>query len=319
MGTTILLSTIAALGVLVACIAMALPGGDAAANPRAGAEGGASGRWEQSSLRDRIYQPFEALADRSNRRRRLNGGLSLSEHMARANLKLRTSEFVMVQVAFLVTGAAISLMRFGFGPQFVIAGVGAYLLPMRYVKYRQSQRLKAFNRQLPDTLSLLSNALKAGFSLPQALDTVSHNTAAPISDELSRSIREMNVGSSTEQALTKMVRRVGSEDLDLIVTAITIQTSVGGNLAHVLESISHTIRQRIHVKSQISALTAQARASGWIITLLPFIVAGLLYVITPPYFQVMFQEQRGRALLVLAGLSIAVGNALIRRIVNFKV
>jgi len=201
----------------------------------------------------------------------------------------------------------------------VIAGVVAYLIPMRYVKWRQGRRLKAFNGRLPDTLSLLSNALKAGLSLPQALEAVAHTSAPPISDELSRAIREMNLGSATPQALTNMVRRVGSEDLDLIVTAISIQSSVGGNLARILDGISHTIRQRIQAKAQISALTAQMRASGWIITLLPFIVAAVLNLITPSYFGIMLTEPLGRVMLVLAGISIFIGNLFVRRITNLKV
>jgi tight adherence protein B len=225
----------------------------------------------------------------------------------------------MIQVAFLIGGALISLLRFGFEPQFVASAVGAYLLPMRYVKFRQARRLKALNRQLPDTLSLLSNALKAGLSLPQAMDTVARNTVAPIADELGRVIREMNIGSATERALNNMVRRTGSEDLDLIVTAITIQASVGGNLARILDSISHTIRQRVQIKGQISAMTAQARASGWVITLLPVAVAAILYFITPTYFRVMFNDRIGIGLLFLAGVSVVVGNLFIRRIVSFRV
>lgn len=314
----VLFSALAAAGVLMACIALALPGRQAETDEL---DAGMPAPHSTGilTLRERVNQPFQVLADKSSRRRRLNGGLTLGEHLQRANLKLRPSEFVMIQVAFLVGGAVISIVRFGFGPQFVIAGVGAYLLPMRYVKYRQRQRLKALSRQLPDTLSLLSNALKAGLSLPQALETVSRNTAGPIADELGRAIREMNIGNSTERALAAMVRRTGSEDLDLIVTAINIQASVGGNLARILETISHTIRQRIQVKGQIAAMTAQARASGWVITLLPFIVATLLYVITPTYFRAMFQERLGVLLLVLAGVSIAAGNYFIRRIVSFKV
>jgi tight adherence protein B len=121
------------------------------------------------------------------------------------------------------------------------------------------------------------------------------------------------------QALANMVRRVGSEDLDLIVTAISIQASTGGNLSRILDGISHTIRQRIQIKAQISAMTAQMRASGWIITLLPFIVAGVLDIITPTYFRIMFTEESGRALLVLAMFSIFMGNVFVRRITNFRV
>lgn len=313
-----LASAVAGIGVLLAALALAMPGrekqedGFDAMSPPAG-------RNASPTIRERVNQPFQALADRSSQRRRLNGGLTLGEHLVRANVKLRPSEFVMIQVAFLIGGAVISLVRFGFGPQFVISGVIGYLLPMRYVRYRQRQRLKSLNRQLPDTMSLLSNALKAGLSLPQALETTAHNTAAPVADELGRVIREMNIGSPTERALSNMVRRTGSEDLDLIVTAITIQASVGGNLARILDSISHTIRQRVQIKGQISAMTAQARASGWVVTLLPVIVATILYIITPTYFRPMFQDRMGLSLLFLAAVSVAVGNLFIRRIVNFRV
>jgi tight adherence protein B len=318
MSGIVLFSAFAALGVLIASIALAIPGRTQEPDELESIHL-SGGRTAPSTIRERVNQPFQVLADRSSQRRRLNGGLTLGEHLVRANVKLRPSEFVMIQVASLIGGALISLLRFGFGPQFVISGVVAYLLPMRYIRYRQRQRLKALNRQLPDTLSLLSNALKAGLSLPQAMETTAHNTVAPIADEFGRVIREMNIGSATERALSNMVRRTGSEDLDLIVTAIAIQASVGGNLARVLDSISHTIRQRVAIKGQISAMTAQARASGWVVTLLPVIVAAILYFITPSYFRPMFSDRTGIALLFAAAVSVAVGNMFIRRIVNFRV
>lgn len=318
MSGIVLFSAVAAIGVLLASVALAMPE-RAKTEDELDSVGLSGGRIAPLTIRERVNQPFQVLADRSSQRRRLNGGLTVGEHLVRANVRLRPSEFVMIQVAFLIGGAVIGLLRFGFGPQFVISGVAAYLLPMRYVRFRQGQRLKALNRQLPDTLSLLSNALKAGLSLPQAMETTAHNTVAPIADELGRVIREMNIGSATERALSNMVRRTGSEDLDLIVTAITIQASVGGNLARILDSISHTIRQRVQIKGQISAMTAQARASGWVVTLLPVIVATILYFITPTYFRPMFQDRTGIGLLFLAGVSVAVGNVFIRRIVNFRV
>ena len=318
MSGIVVFAALAALGVLLASIALAIPA-RAQSEDDLDAIGPSGGRVVPQTIRERVNQPFQVLADRSSQRRRLNGGLTLGEHLVRANLKLRPSEFVMVQFGFLIAGAFISLLRFGFGPQFVVSGVFAYLLPMRFVRYRQRRRLKALNHQLPDTLSLLSNALKAGLSLPQAIEATGRNTVAPIADELGRVIREMNIGNSTERALTNMVRRTGSEDMDLIVTAITIQAAVGGNLARILDSISHTIRQRVQIKGQISAMTAQARASGWVITLLPVIVATILYFITPTYFRPMFQDRVGIALLFMAAVSVAVGNMFIRRIVNFRV
>jgi tight adherence protein B len=312
----VVLAALAGLGVLMAATAAALPAPPPVPDGRL--------RWDTASmrgetLRDRINGPFQALADRGNRKQRLNGGLTLSEHLQRADLKLRSSEFVMIQIGFLTVGALLALWRFGFSPQFVFAGVAAYLIPMRYVVFRQRRRLKKFNAHLPDTLSLLSNAMKAGLSLPQAIEAVAGTVTAPVSDELHRVIREGKLGTSTPAALTNMVRRVGSEDLDLVVTAIAIQTTVGGNLARLLDSISQTIRQRVQMKSQIGALTAQMRASGWIITLLPFIVAGILNIITPSYFGVMFTDPLGRVLLGLALVSIIIGNVFVRRITNFRV
>lgn len=316
MSAIFIVSLISAVGVLIAGIAIAMP-------PARNADSTEDSRWNASttpaSLRDRINQPIQALVERTGRQSRINGGMTLAEHLARADLKLKTSEFVMIQVVLLVGAAAFALWRFGFAPQFVFAGVFAYWVPTRFVRWREARRLKAFNSKLPDTLSLLSNALKAGLSLPQAIDSVAQNATAPIGDELARVIRETKLGTSTPAALANMVRRVGSEDLDLIVTAIAIQSTVGGNLARILDGISHTIRQRIQIKSQIGAMTAQMRASGWIITLLPFIVAAILNILTPSYFRTMFTDPAGRVLLVLAGISIVIGNVFVRRITNFRV
>ena len=150
MSSVVLFSALAAIGVLTACIALALPAAtretDEFAIP-------GSGVVRSATLREKVNRPFEVLAERSSQRRRLNGGLTLSEHLARANLKLRPPEFVMIQVAFLIGGVTISLIRFGFGPQFVVSGVAAYLIPMRYVAYRQHKRLKALNRS--EGLSIL--------------------------------------------------------------------------------------------------------------------------------------------------------------------
>jgi tight adherence protein B len=312
---------IAAAGAFVAIAAIAMPAPES--------EGSTSGRpgilpirtagGLQAGFRDRIDRSFQGVVERGNRRRLKRTGLTLAEHLARADFKLRSSEFVLIQLGCLFAFALLGLIRFGFGPQFIVSGVGGYLVPMRVVKFRQARRLKKFNNQLPETLGLLSNGLKAGYSLPQALDSVARNTSAPISEELGRVTREMSVGASLDQAMLNMVKRVASDDLDLIVTAVLIHRSVGGNLARVLDNISHTVRQRVMVKGQISALTAQARASGWIISLLPVGVAAILYVIAPTYFRSLTTDRVGVALLVLAGVMIVIGNVLIRRITSIRV
>jgi len=147
-----------------------------------------------------------------------------------------------------------------------VAWIIGYLLPSFYVKYRINKRLKAFNNQLGDTLTLLSNAIKAGYSFAQAIDTVAKNAVAPIADEFGRAVREMNLGGSPDEALANITKRVVSNDFDLVSTAYSIHRTVGGNLAEILDNIAYTIRERVRIKGEIATLTAQARASGTLIT-----------------------------------------------------
>ena len=201
----------------------------------------------------------------------------------------------------------------------MVAGVAAYFIPMRFVRFRQRRRQRALSAQLPDTVSLLANGLKAGYSFPQAIDSVARNATPPISDEFARVVRELNLGGSIEQSLSNLVKRAGNDDLDLIVTAAIIQSQVGGNLARVLDNISATIRERVRVKGQISAMTAQGRASAWIITLLPIGLVALLYLLTPDYFGVMTRTSKGLGLLAIAGVMVGLGNYFTRRVARVQV
>jgi tight adherence protein B len=320
-GTMLVLAVVAAVGVFLSFASLVLvtpvPSDRPLANPERAYFGPAVAPTDLSA-RERLNQPFQYVADQLSLRSARRGRLTLAEELGRADLKLRIAEFVMIQVAFMLGDALLGLIRFGFAPQFVIAGVIGYFIPMRYVRFRQRRRQRALSKQLPDTVSLLSNALKAGYSFPQAIDTVANNASPPISDEFARVVRELNLGGSIEQSLNNLVKRAGNDDLELIITAAIIQSQVGGNLARVLDNISDTIRERVRVKGQISAITAQGRASAWIITLLPIGLAGLLYVLTPDYFGVMTHTRTGLGLLVVAGVMIALGNYFTRRIARIR-
>jgi len=187
------------------------------------------------------------------------------------------------------------------------------------VKFRQRRRLKAFNNQLGDTLLLLSNALKAGYSFAQAVDTVAKNAAPPIAEEFSRAVREMNLGSTVEESLANMVKRIESDDLDLMVTAVAIHRQIGGNLAEILDNIAFTIRERVRIKGQISTLTASARASGRLITGLPIILAIFMYFATPSYFQPMTQNAIGWIIIAVAAFMIFLGNLVMSRVTAIEV
>ena len=267
------------------------------------------------TARDRLEGRLQRFSERGRRRDRK----SLAEELGQAGLTLRTSEWLMIRIGCAGLLALFALIRFEAIPQALVFGIIGYFAPTGYLRYRQVRRRAAFSRQLVDAVTLLSSSLKAGHSFPQALDMVSKNAQAPLAEEFDRVVREMNIGGSPEQALQKMVRRVESDDLDLIVTAVLIHQSIGGNLSRILDSISHTLRERVRVRGEISAITAQARASGWIITSLPVVVAGLLYLIAPGYFRPMLEQLLGWVMLTLCAISIFVGNLFIRRITRIRV
>ena len=140
-----------------------------------------------------------------------------------------------------------------------------------------------------------------------------------MSSEFRRVVQEVGLGRTTEEALQSLLRRMPSEDLDLLITAVNIQMEVGGNLAQILDTIGHTIRERVRIKGEIRTLTAQARASGWIITLLPIGLAAVLSVISPDYFNPMFKQTLGIVMLAVGGFSMLIGFALIQKIVKIEV
>ena len=271
-----------------------------------------------AGFRDTLNHLFQPAADRMGRGDAKKGKPSVAEQLQRADLKLRTSEYFMIQLGSTAVFFLIGWFRWGPIQALVMAVIG-YLVPGVYVKYRIGQRLKAFNNQLGDTLTLLSNALKAGYSFAQAIDTVAKNAVAPIGDEFSRAVREMNLGGSPDEALANITKRVASNDFDLVSTAYSIHRTVGGNLAEILDNIAYTIRERVRIKGEISTLTAQARASGTLITALPIILAAFMYFVTPTYFRPMFETLYGWVMIVFGGFMIFLGNLIIKRVTAIEV
>jgi tight adherence protein B len=208
----------------------------------------------------------------------------------------------------------------------VIGAIVGFFIPRFWLGWRKGKRLKAFNSNLADTITLIANALRSGSSFLQAIELVVRETQPPISLEFGRVIREVNLGLPFEQALANMVRRVRSEDLELMTTAISIQHTVGGNLAEILDSIAFTIRERVRIKGEIMTLTAQQRMSGYVVGFLPIGLVGVLMVIAPKFMDPMFQKPPevaglplGVIILGLGGVMMAIGFVLIRRIVDIEV
>jgi tight adherence protein B len=182
------------------------------------------------------------------------------------------------------------------------------------------KRLRAFENQLPDTISLWVNALRSGYSVPQAMEAISRDAPEPTTTEFKRVVQEMQIGIPMATALDHMLERIESEDLDLIVTAVNIQREVGGNLAEILDVIGYTIRERIKLKGEIRVLTAQGRITGYLISFLPIILALFLYTINPTYMGNLFENRGcGWPMLGVGLTMIGIGAALINKIVDIDI
>ncbi|MBK8905075.1 MAG: type II secretion system F family protein [Anaerolineaceae bacterium] len=210
---------------------------------------------------------------------------SIKERISRADAKLRVSEYIILVV---ICGALGGFLGYVLPQQnsWVLGIVGIFLglrVPRFYVRTMAKRRMQAFDGQLSDTLNLWVNALRSGYSVLQSMEAIATELPAPVSVEFERVVQEVRLGLSVEQALANMYRRVPSEDLDLVITAVNIQREVGGNLAEVLDTISFTIRERVRIKGEIRTLTAQGRVSGWIISLLPIALGFVLFLINPEY------------------------------------
>ena len=238
--------------------------------------------------------------------------------LARADLRLRVAEYYYIRFGLMFGLAAILLVLRDPLSAFVGALIG-YFGPRVWVGRRISSRLNAFNKQLPDTIVLLSNSLRAGSSFLQSIELVSRESPSPMGSEMGRVVREVNLGLGMEEALSNMVRRIKSDDLDLMVTAIGVQQQVGGNLAEILDTIAFTIRERIRIKGEIRTLTAQGRYSGYLVAFLPIAIAVTLNLINPDFMRPLFTELIGQILTGVGLVMMAIGFLAIRKITDIKV
>ncbi len=250
-------------------------------------------------------------------------GQSLAKQMElellKADIPLRGEEFILASIlAAVLPGifGTIVLHDLGAG---LILGVLGFLVPRFLVNNAKRKRIAKFNSQIGDTLAVMSNSLRAGFSFLQTMEMVSREMSPPIGEEFGRCLREMNLGTPTEQALINLNQRIESDDLDLVITAVLIQRQVGGNLSEVLDSISHTIRERIRIKGEIKTLTAQGRLSGIIIGALPLALGVILYLINPAYMKMLFTTSTGLGLIAGGVVSQIIGIIVIKKIVSIEV
>jgi len=333
---TLVIAGVAALAIFLIAVGVATSGSGSGVSARleryaAGKEPGKSASGGQGGLQELLNQSV-ALAQLNRVVEARDFGANLARDIARADLRLKPSEFlaiwagsiVGVPLLFIVLSLGLPALR---NPLALLIGAFiGFMLPRFWLGRRKSGRLGAFNKQLPDTITLLANGLRAGSSFLQAVELVVRESRPPVSTEFSRVIREVNLGLPFEQAMENMVRRVRSDDLELMATAINIQHTVGGNLAEILDSIAFTIRERIRIKGEIRTLTAQQRLSGYVVGFLPIALAGFLFVAAPNFMAPMFDKPPealglplGVVILAMGGFMMFIGFMLIRKIVDIEV
>jgi tight adherence protein B len=244
---------------------------------------------------------------------------SIATDLSRADLKFTVGEFILLTFAscllvsllvFLITGSV------AMAPLGLVAG---YFVPRVIVKVRKGRRLHAFNDQLGDTITLMANALRAGYSLLQAMEAVSRELPPPVSTEFARVVKEVGLGLSHEEAMKHLQHRIQSDDLDLMITAINVQHEVGGNLSEILDTIGHTIRERVRIQGEIRVLTAQGMMSGYVISFLPIGLMLVLFLINRQYIGSMFKEPCGWAMLAFMAVTMTAGFFSIQKIVHIDV
>jgi tight adherence protein B len=242
--------------------------------------------------------------------------------LERGDIKLTVSEYVALRLFLAFLGAALPFLLIHDPLVMVVMAAGAvfgFVLPALWVGHAQKSRIGKLDSQLPDTLTMLSNSLKAGFGLMQSMDLASRELAHPIATELRRTLQDINVGAATEDALQALGKRSGSQDLDIVVTAMLIQQTTGGNLAEILDNVAHTMRERIRIRGEIKTLTMQQVMTGFIVGGLPLFIGAVVSVLNPSYMDPLLTTLPGHLMLGGALVLEAFGIMVIKKILAIEV
>ena len=243
----------------------------------------------------------------------------IENQLLKAEIPMRGEEFLGLNILGLISSVIIGgVILGGIGPILVLS-ILCVSVPQVIIQRKRRTRVEKINLQIGDCLTVMANSLRAGYSFQQAIDLVGKEMNGPLANELRKTNREINLGTTIDDALINLTKRAESEDLELLITAVLIQRQIGGNLAEILDNISFTIRERIRIKGEIKTLTAQGRISGLIIGLMPPILFAILMLINPSYMNVMVKSRVGLMILFGGLISEIVGVILIKRVVDIEV
>jgi tight adherence protein B len=243
----------------------------------------------------------------------------LDNLLVQGDISLRLGTFILLMGVLAAAGFFAMILVFDRALLALPVGLVAGALPILYARQRKFQRVRKFEQQFPDSLDMLNRALRAGLALNGAIQIVADESPDPVAKEFRVLFEENRLGLDMKEALKKLAGRVDSTELRLFVTAVILQRETGGNLAEILERAAAIIRDRFRILGDIRTLTAQARLSGFILTVLPIVMAALIYFIAPEYLKGLVVDSVGRILIVAAVSLQVIGFLVIRRIINIKV
>jgi tight adherence protein B len=244
-------------------------------------------------------------------------GLELT--LTRADWNMRVSEFLAICLLGGGLGAFVGFVILGQMLFALVLGAFGTMVPVYVLRRAARKRIAKIDKQLVEMLVMMSNSLKAGFGLMQAVDQAARQLEAPIADELKQLRRDTQVGSSVEEAVVDFGRRIGSYDLEIVVTAVLVQRNVGGNLSEILDNVAHTIRERERIRGEVATLTAEGKTTGIIIGALPLFIAVLFTLLNRDYMSVLWTEPVGRIMVATAAVMETMGILAIRKIINIQI
>jgi tight adherence protein B len=249
-----------------------------------------------------------------------NSGAKIAMNLDRAGLEMKPQEWMAMRLSavaifctllLLMTGSLLLALPIGF--------VMAWLPTALYLKRKTSKRCAAFADQLPDVLQLVASSLRSGFSLSQALDSVVGEGSQPVAPEFGRALAEVRLGVDLEDALDKVAERMRCQDLTWVIMAVRISRQVGGNLAEVLVTTVHTMRERGQLRRQVRALSAEGRLSAYVLVSLPVGIGLWLFAIRREYVRPLYTTGAGIFMLSFAVFGILIGGLWLSRIVKVEV
>lgn len=244
---------------------------------------------------------------------------TLDHKLEQAGLPLRAGEFVAATVIGALGAAVLSLLLFQNLVLVLAFTAAGGLLPWALLSRKLSQRKDKLNRQLPEVLNIMASSLRAGYSFLQALDTVAKQIPEPAAAEFNRTIAEIRLGRNVEEALNAMAERVGSDNFRWAVLAVNIQREVGGNLAEILDTVAHTVRERDELLREVDVLTTEGRISMWVLIALPVLLTVYMLAVNREYISLLWSTRVGWVMMITGASLLALGYVWIKRLVRIDV